>query len=172
VISKVEDSDQLQQDLYKLAGWSDKWLLSFNPEKCKVMHIGHRHPTQYYMEDNGQTRCLQTISEEKDLDVYITSDLKPSRQRAVASQKAMSVLGMIKRNFKRITVHDFKILYNSYVRPHPEYCIQAWSPYLVADITQLEQIQRRAIKLVQGLKNTAYQDRLKTLGLYDVYEAI
>ena len=28
-------------------------LLSFNPEKCKVVHIGHRHPTQYNMEDNG-----------------------------------------------------------------------------------------------------------------------
>jgi len=36
------------------------------------------------------------------------------------------------------------------------------SPYLVADITQLEKIQRRATKLVHGLKNTAYQDRLKS----------
>ena len=40
VISKAEDSDQLQQDLCKLANWSDKWLLRFNPEKCKVVHIG------------------------------------------------------------------------------------------------------------------------------------
>jgi len=39
VISQAEDSDQLQQDMYKLASWSDNlWLLSFNPEKCKVMH--------------------------------------------------------------------------------------------------------------------------------------
>jgi len=27
VISKVEDSDDLQQDLNTLARWSDKWLL-------------------------------------------------------------------------------------------------------------------------------------------------
>ena len=77
------------------------------------------------MEDNGITRQLQTLTEENDLGIYVTSGLKPSRQCAKASQKAMSVLGMIKRNFKRITVQDFKILYNSYVRPHLEYCIQA-----------------------------------------------
>ena len=31
------------------------------------------------------------ITEEKDLGIYVTSDLKPSRQCAQASQKAMSV---------------------------------------------------------------------------------
>jgi len=95
------------------------------------------------------------------LGTYVTSDLRPSRQCAQASQKAMSVLGMIKRNFRRITVHDFKILYKSYVRPHLEYCIQGWSPYLVSDISSLKQVQRRATKLVQGLKNRPYQERLK-----------
>jgi len=168
IISKVEDSDGLQQDLNKLARWSDKWLLRFNPEKCKVMHIGHSHPTQYYMEDNGKSRQLQSTIEEKDLGIYVTSDLKPSRQCAQASQKAMSVLGMIRRNFRRITVREFKILYNSYVRPHLEYCIQAWCPHLVSDITSLERVQRRATKLVQGLKNRPYQVRLKVLGLYSL----
>jgi len=85
VISKAEDSDDLQQDLNKRAKWSDKWLLRFNLEKCKVMHIGHVHPTQYYMEENGKSRQLRAITEEKDLGVYVTSDMKPSRQCAQAS---------------------------------------------------------------------------------------
>ena len=106
------------------------------------MRIGHLHPTQYYMVDNGKSRQLQAITEESDLGIYVACDLNPSRQCAQASQKVMSVLDMIKGNFRRITVHDFKILYNSFVRPHLEYCIQAWSPYLVADISSLEQVQR------------------------------
>ena len=52
-IQKLEDS--LQYDLDKLVEWSKQWLLAFNPEKCKVMHIGHDLPTKYTMntEDKG-----------------------------------------------------------------------------------------------------------------------
>jgi len=46
-----------------------------------------------------------------------------------------------------------------------EFCIQAWSPYLQKDIKRLEKIQRRATKMVHGLKDIAYEDRLKILGL-------
>jgi len=86
------------------------------------MHIGHTHPIQYYTEERGQLRQLQTITEEKDLEIFVTYDLKSSRECAQASQKAMSVLGMIRRNFRRITVQDFKILYKSYIWTHLEYC--------------------------------------------------
>ena len=41
---------------------------------------------------------------------------------------------------KPVTLH----LYKAIVRPHLEYCIQAWSPYLGKYIDKLEKIQRRA----------------------------
>jgi len=44
-----------------------------------------------------------------------------------------------------------------------EFCIQVWSPYLQKDIKCLEKIQRRAIKMVHGLKDIAYDDRLEIL---------
>jgi len=46
-----------------------------------------------------------------------------------------------------------------------EYCIQAWSPSLVKDKLLLENVQRRATKLVYGLQNKSYEDRLRILGL-------
>ena len=38
IIKSPEDQEILQKDLGSLSVWSDKWLLKFHPEKCKVMH--------------------------------------------------------------------------------------------------------------------------------------
>ena len=43
--------------------------------------------------------------------------------------------------------------------------IQAWSPYLRKDIDMLEKIQRRATKLIPGLRDLRYEERLKECGL-------
>ena len=48
-ISVRNDNQKLWDDLRKLKDWSDKWLLKFNPDKCKVMHVGHNHPTEYFI---------------------------------------------------------------------------------------------------------------------------
>jgi len=38
-----EDSRQLQNDLDLLLQWAENWQMTFNIEKCKVMHIGSRN---------------------------------------------------------------------------------------------------------------------------------
>jgi len=72
---------------------------------------------------------------------------------------------MIKRGFVDRSKETVMVLYKSVVRPHLEYCIQVWSPYLVKDIKLIEDVQRRATKLVQSNGNLKYDDRLKYFGL-------
>jgi len=43
-----EESLILHKDLDNLLAWTKDRLLRFNPEKCKVMHIGHKIDTKYY----------------------------------------------------------------------------------------------------------------------------
>ena len=38
ILSKL-DQDAFQSDIEKLTLWSEKWLLKFHPEKCKVMTL-------------------------------------------------------------------------------------------------------------------------------------
>jgi len=72
---------------------------------------------------------------------------------------------MVKRNFRRLDTGSFNVIYKEYIRPHLEFCIQAWSPFLAKDKLVLENVQRRATKLVCGLKNKSYEERLRVLGL-------
>ena len=50
------------------------------PSKCKVMHLGRGNPTVYSMTDHtsGEGVELSLVVGEKDLDVWITSNLKLS----------------------------------------------------------------------------------------------
>ena len=56
-------------------------------------------------------------------------------------------------------------LYKAIVRPHLEYCIQAWRPYRKKDIDKLERIQRRATKIIPELRVLSYESRLLQCGL-------
>ena len=63
---------------------------------------------------------------------------------------------MIRRNISYKDKSLIVPLYKAIVRPHLEYCIQAWSPYLRKEIDMLEKIQRRATKLIPGLRDLRY----------------
>jgi len=81
----------------------------------------------------------------------------------------MENLATTKHSFKYITKESFKILYKTYIRPHIENCIQAWSPYYAKDIDMLEKIQHCATKLIPQLANLPYEERIQHLNMYSLY---
>jgi hypothetical protein len=53
-------------------------------------------------------------------------------------------------------------LYKSLIGPRLEYAVQAWRPHLLRNEKDLiEQIQRKATKLVKGIGNNNNEDRLR-----------
>ena len=75
--------------------------------------------------------------------------------------KANSVLGAIRRSFEYLDKDTFKKLYTALVRPHLEYAHAVWSPHKRQDMATIENVQRRATKVVEGINDKFYQDRLK-----------
>ena len=105
------------------------------------------------------------MSEERDLGVRITSDLKATAQCTYVCSKANRVLGMIRRTMAYRSPDILTRLYKSLVRPHLEYCVSAWSPHYVKDRERLERVQHRFTRMVPGLKGLEYGRRLERLNL-------
>jgi len=80
--------------VYKLQFFT---FMEFNVDKCKVIHVENTDSSSsFYMEGSELTE----VSYEKDLGVWVSSDMKCSKQCVYAFNKATRVLGMIKSTIR------------------------------------------------------------------------
>ena len=64
-INNNEDSEILQKAIDSMYHWTQKWLLKFNKEKSKILHLGKNNPCYSY-----------TIGEDNDKITLETTDLE------------------------------------------------------------------------------------------------
>jgi len=61
---------------------------------------------------------IPPVSEEKDLGVSTSDDLKVSKQCNEAASKASRISGMLNRQSKQLDKNGFLVIYKGYIRPH------------------------------------------------------
>ena len=110
--------------------------------KCKCIHIVHGNKDEEYKMGDA-VLCRST--QEKDLGVTFSGDMKVSEQCGIAASKGNQILGLIRRTITYVEKHLIVPLYKAIVRPLLEYCIQAWKPYHKKNITKLERIQEEQL---------------------------
>jgi len=157
-VGTEQEVNILRRELNKLHTWAQDWQMAFNVDKCVVVHFGNQNKHHEY--EMGGCKLKESVLE-RDLGVMISSSGKVSEQCHIAATKANSVLGMIKRTVKSRSRDVVVRLYKTLVRPKLEYCVQMWCPYLQKDIDKLEQVQRRATRLINRCRKWSYEDRLK-----------
>lgn len=54
-------------------------------------------------------------------------------------------------------------LYSDLMRYLLQYCIQHWGPQHKKDVDLLEQIQKKAMRIIRGLEKVSHEDRMLSL---------
>jgi len=126
----------------------------------RITHSRDKSVTNYFL-----GKPLKDVNNFKDLGVKITKDLSWSNHISITVNKANKFPGFVKRWVGTANVNVFSMLYKSLVGPILEYAVPVWCPYLVKDIHALENVQRRASRLVlnQSKRDMSYEDRCKLL---------
>ena len=157
---------QVQNSINDSVEWSIIWEMFFNFKKCKHLHLGYHEMAQTYTMKKGQDSIpIEKGDSEKDLGVIIDKDFKFSEHINSKIKISNRNIGLIFRTFTYLDKEMFLNLFKSVVRPHLEYASTVWSPVYKKDKIAIENVQKRATKLVKCVSHLPYSERHRALGL-------
>ena len=119
--TNVNQCHVLQLDLDIIHRWCSEWLLFLNVQKCHVLHFGNKEQllNKFKYNINGQY-----LTVEKDLGVFVSSDLNWDKQVSQVCSSANFWFKMISKCFVFKTKDLIRKLYTTLI-----------SPYLVVTVT-------------------------------------
>ncbi len=167
-IKTDKDVIELQQSCDKFTEWSKKWKLNVNLDKCVVINIKRKVDNiqqSYTLSNSTEIKKLNCVNNTKDLGVIMDETLSFKDHISEKIKKAYSMLGIIKRNFKKMDENTFIKLYKTMVRSQIEYAASVWSPYKKTVIYAIERVQKRATKMIRKYRKMSYTERLQKLKL-------
>ena len=140
----------INHDLEELSEWSNKWLMSFNPEKTEIMifsnvNIGESLDFVF----NGKS--IPTVSKHKHLGVTFNNDAKWNTHIDSILASVSQHLSVLRKLKYRLCRKNLEKMYLVYIRPLFEYASEVWDNCGVGYIHKLEQLQLEAARLVTGL---------------------
>ena len=158
-------SSSLQREIDYINQWSVKNNMKLNVTKTKEFNISLSSVPHSFPALSIDNQHLDVVHTVKLLGVYLSADLKwTTHINHICSKasKRLFAIRILKRN--GVKVWDLRNVYCSFIRPVLEYACPVWHfslPVFLCD--QIEQIQRRALKIIYP--DLSYKDGLNELNL-------
>jgi len=127
-IDSSVDHEKLDLDLNNLSSWSNRWQMTFNTSKCKILPITNKRSPSKYTYSLGDTG-LEHVKSHRYLGITCNSQLRWSEHVNNISTKANRTLGIVRRILKPCSTDVKSRAYISLVRPQLEYASAVWNPY-------------------------------------------
>ena len=133
-----ENSSGLQTALNKLKTFCDKWHLTINLKKTKILIFnkgGHAIKEDQFYLDNipiEKTNVYQYISNRNTYPIGINLSILGNFNCALRTikEKALRVLFKLKQFNFRNNIKISLMLFNSLILPILKYCCEVWGPFL------------------------------------------
>ena len=167
IVESEEEARRMQSIIDELVKWTKEWGMSFNVQKCKIMHVGSKNKECKYTMDGEE---LAAVTEERDLGVWVEASFKPTKQCAAAAKAAHFALGQIQRSFHYRKKENLVPLWKTFVRPKLEFAVAAWSPWQEGDMKILEKVQERLVRMLSDVKGSSYDEKVIDAGLTTLKE--
>ena len=124
VNTPTETANELEHDLLKIKNWAIQWKMLFNPDATKPIkeiifskkNIKRDHPDLFF--NNVQ---IDRCSDEKHLGLILDEKLNFKKHIDEKINKAMKIVGTIKRLNSVLSRFSLITIYKSFVRPHLDY---------------------------------------------------
>ena len=165
-INNPEDIINLQNVIDEMFLWTQKWLLKFNKDKCKILHIGKNNPKhEYSIGPEFDKSKLDTTDLEKDLGILVDTNLDFKKHIKTIVKKASYLSYKILKNFTYRESTILVPLFKTLIRPILEYGNSVWTNGLKKYKNMIENVQRKFTKHIKGLKDLSYEERLNIIKL-------
>ena len=159
-----------QKYLEILNSWSKDHKMELNLEKTKIMIFNFTKDKQFTINLKTEGKDIEVVNETKLLGTVISSDLKWDSNVNSIIKRANARMNILRRltEYKPKQI-DMKIIYISYIRSVLEQSCQVWHSALTEEnSSDLETVQKNALKIILGEKYENYESALLQINLQDL----
>jgi hypothetical protein len=161
-----------QSYLNNISEWTNRQKMKLNEDKTKQMIFNFTTNKQFSTRTKLNNTNIEIVEKTKLLSLVITNDLKWEENTEILVKKANSRMQLLRKcaSFTK-DIEELKNIYILFIRSILEQSCTVWHSSLTEeDSTNLERVQKSALKIILKEDYQEYGLSLQTLNIQSLYE--